>query len=432
MVFGLLLLTVVLIIIRPQEFLAGLMNMPVVTMVLGGAGMFWVVGEKKDIRLPQLYLLALFVIALVLSELFSGHGYDMGYALVSMMPAWLLYMVTATTVTNSTRQTAVWWVIVISTAFVALHSIGQYLTGMGFTGMPVLLEHGVSRVRYLGIFSDPNDLGVLFVTVLPFIVYLLIQRRSFIAMSALLAMLVVILIALYMTKSRGALLALGVMGLLEFWRRRGGVQAVIVGAGALVLTLGLKLRPESITAGDESALGRIDAWEAGLQMFLSHPIFGVGYDHFTDHYTLTAHNSFVLVLAESGLVGYSLWVTFILMTLWMLYSVVREHGATSLKVDKTGSRALGGKTTSLDPGWILLLAVVGYASAGFFLSQTYVTYLYLLMGLATGYMLSVGEPATRDALIQSGWSQLGSMLWLAWLGVIGLFVVVKLLLIWAY
>ena len=59
---------------------------------------------------------------------------------------------------------------------------------------------------------------------------------------------------------------------------------------------------------DESNAGRLDAWSAGLGMFRQQPFFGVGYNMFTDHNEITAHNSFVLCFAELGLFGYFIWL----------------------------------------------------------------------------------------------------------------------------
>ena len=56
---------------------------------------------------------------------------------------------------------------------------------------------------------------------------------------------------------------------------------------------------------------RAEAWATGLDMFKHSPIFGVGARLFNEHHFLTAHNSFVLTLAELGLIGMMLFVTFI-------------------------------------------------------------------------------------------------------------------------
>ena len=74
----------------------------------------------------------------------------------------------------------------------------------------------------------------------------------------------------------------------------------------------LPSRLSELDAGESSAAGRVDAWYSGLEMFLQSPLFGIGPGLFADNNAnLTAHNSFVLVMAEMGLVGYTIWLAFV-------------------------------------------------------------------------------------------------------------------------
>src|SRR3546814_14583581 len=58
-------------------------------------------------------------------------------------------------------------------------------------------------------------------------------------------------------------------------------------------------------------------------MFRANPGFGVCVGNFTDHTRLTAHNSFVLVLAETGIVGYTVWLAMGGYCFWMPIVVLR-------------------------------------------------------------------------------------------------------------
>src|SRR4029077_16531961 len=125
-----------------------------------------------------------------------------------------------------------------------------------------------------------------------------------------------LLYTIYLTHSRGALLGLGSL-FLAGPRRMVGIRwtavllvAGVGPAGAVGFTGG-----RAYTANEESAGGRIDAWNAGLSMLASHPLFGGGYHFFTEYHALTAHNSFVLCAAETGLVGYVLWLGMLVVVL---------------------------------------------------------------------------------------------------------------------
>lgn len=51
---------------------------------------------------------------------------------------------------------------------------------------------------------------------------------------------------------------------------------------------------------DNSSMGRIEAWVAGMSMLQQHPLVGVGKGQFLEHYSRDSHNSFVRAGAESG------------------------------------------------------------------------------------------------------------------------------------
>jgi O-antigen ligase len=88
------------------------------------------------------------------------------------------------------------------------------------------------------------------------------------------------------------------------YRRFGkGVAAAI---GVVVFAALLILGPsrfQNLEASESSAQGRIQAWAAGLAMFKSAPVLGVGYGNYAEYNELVAHNSFVHAFAETGFIG---------------------------------------------------------------------------------------------------------------------------------
>ena len=54
---------------------------------------------------------------------------------------------------------------------------------------------------------------------------------------------------------------------------------------------------------DNSSMGRIEAWVAGMSMLQQHPLVGVGKGQFLEHYSRDSHNSFVRAGAELGFIG---------------------------------------------------------------------------------------------------------------------------------
>ena len=115
-------------------------------------------------------------------------------------------------------------------------------------------------------------------------------------------------------------------------------------------------------------------------MLFSNPVFGVGYDNFTDNNYLTAHNSIVLPMAELGLPGLAIWVGIIWycvrMMLWVGYG---SHA----KLEKFNGTAIDTPIArEVNAGQALVMAWLGFGISAFFLSQTYKAPLFLLCGLS--------------------------------------------------
>jgi len=178
------------------------------------------------------------------------------------------------------------------------------------------------RVRYVGELHDPNEVALTIAAagVAVLIAFALRKRHSGGQLVMVLGV-VLMLATIWLTRSRGGLVAsLLVPGVYIF--RRFGLRAVFPLAmlGAALLVLGGRHGANA----EESTLLRYEAWRAGLDMFTNNPFFGVGPRMFTDHHYLTAHNSYVLTLAELGLVGMFLFVAILYLCFKTLFVGIRE------------------------------------------------------------------------------------------------------------
>ena len=242
------------------------------------------------------------------------------------------------------------------------------------------------RIRGLGLMHDPNDLALGMIVALGLIGGALKARMPTPRLRNLLlaAAAGALVYGIYLTRSRGGALALVVV-LWRFAARRVGripalVLLVALGAGALALDFGgrsLSIQP------DESASERLVAWTEGLEMLKTQPILGVGYGQFLDHHTLTAHNSLVLCFAETGLLGCFFWVGLFVVTLLELRGLKNLPGAEPFD-DMARQWAEG-----------LHLSLIGFMTAAFFLSRTFVPTLYLIIGLSAA-LAAIARDADRS------------------------------------
>jgi O-antigen ligase len=379
--FVLILLYVVLTVIRPQDYVPGLEGVPLLPAVLVLAFGAWAVG-RKNFAAPQFFILPAFMLVLMISQVTNGWSGGAIDELAKFGPTVIAFYILATACTSPRRLTLTMATLVICSMVLAMHGVGQAKTGMGWTGIPIG-EDG--RIQYVGIFNDPNDLGLLFAATVPLAAYLA-MRSKFIGKLFWLSGMLLILYGVYLTNSRGAMLAILVVGGCYVWYRRGVVTAGVLGVVGLACLKLVSSRMGELDAEEESASGRVDAWYSGLHMFMSHPTFGVGAGNFTEYNDLTAHNSFVLVLAETGFAGFVLWLAFVGYTFWMLANILRH------KFDAGGDAQLARRWHDERVAALaLLLALLGLFTCAFFLSRSYMIVLYFFAAMATGAYLGARE-----------------------------------------
>ncbi|WP_430390364.1 O-antigen ligase family protein [Dyella sp. 20L07] len=389
--FPLILIYVVLTIVRPQDYIAALVGVPVLPVVLVLAFLSWLASRDKTFAAPQFIILPAFLLVLMISQATNGWTGGMLDQLAKFGPAVIAFFIFAAACTNPRRVRISMAVIVLCSFVLALHGVDQARYGVGWTGIPVG-EDG--RIQYVGIFNDPNDLGLLFVAAVPMAIYLGHRGGAFGKMFWYAGTLL-LLYGIRLTNSRGALLAVLVMAGIYVWYRRGVFTAGVLGVVGLTLMKLLSSRMQDLDAGEESANGRVDAWYSGLHMFMSHPLFGVGAGNFTEYNDLTAHNSFVLVLAEAGFAGYVLWLAFVGYSFWMMWLVLRYRPDPTNQADEYAQWQLE-RPLALT----LFIALCGMFTTAFFLSRSYMIVLYLILAMVVGYYVGVrarlpGVEATR-------------------------------------
>ena len=385
--FPVMMLYLVLILIRPQDYpaWADSIPVPVQQIALGMAAVLWMVSRRKIVLAPQNVLLLLFLLAMMFSKAVNGWVGGAIPVFREFAPVLLAYFLLANAVSTRSRMVIAMTVFALCGFILALHGIGQSISGIGWTGIEV--SKG-GRIQYVGIFNDPNDLGMLFVMCVPMAAYLA-GRGGWMGLKRLFwAVVVAVLVyGIYLTDSRGTLLALVAIFGIYVWLRRGVWVASVLGAIALAGMMLLPSRLQEMEVSEESAMDRVYSWYEGMQMFRNHPIFGVGKDAYTDMYQLTAHNSLVLVLAELGFIGFTLWIAFMGYTMMMLFAAVRPP--TPAQVVALGPEPdpamIGEWRQDRAVAIVLLLAFCGFIVAAFFLSRTYVVTLYAFVGLAVAH-----------------------------------------------
>ena len=254
------------------------------------------------------------------------------------------------------------------------------------------------------IYYDANDLGLLIVCCVPLAVYWS-QRpgilRNKLPSAALLGLLVLTMVR---TGSRGAFIGFVVTSAYMLFLFR-GIPTRHKITVTLVTTLFF-----GVFAGDhywesmrtildpksdynwsgESESGRMEVWRRGMGYMADRPFLGVGARCFPiaeGHISplaerqrfgiglkwSAAHNSYVQIGAELGVGGLLLFLAMLGFAVAGLIRVSRQPGIPNSGEHRRLAEALSA-------------SLVGYAAAGFFLSQAYGTFLYLLLGIVMGFV----------------------------------------------
>jgi hypothetical protein len=242
------------------------------------------------------------------------------------------------------------------------------------------------RVRYRGIMEDPNELAMVLAVALPFAFASYQSRRSWPRLLLLVASVALFGACTIYTRSRSGQMAFLVVLGTYLLRRIGWKGLAVAGVlGAPVLILGGR----TDAGADQSTQERLECWSKALDLFRDSPIVGVGKGQFTEHHWLTAHNSFLLALAELGLPG-----------LFLFSAVIYLAFKSALAAGRTDP----GAPTSIW-GHALFASLCALIVSCFFLSLTDHNVTWTILGLACALGPLAREKVTftkRDAVVVGG------------------------------
>jgi putative inorganic carbon (HCO3(-)) transporter len=246
-----------------------------------------------------------------------------------------------------TRRRLVWFigVFIFCQVVRVLEPLYLNLT-QGYWGSSTYLSTKEFANRLSGAPADvinPNELGFVIVTVIPFLHYLLWTGRWKLK-TVYLVLMPLLLYALILTMSRGAFLALMVVSFFIFKESRhktalvGVAVMAIVGAFS-VMTPVQKERYLSIidrdVEGGASAEGRIQGMIQEFQLGLTRPVVGhgLGTTGETKANKLgrrqASHNLYAELLIEIGIIGFAIFVAFLVRAFKQLKVLQAAFGRTA-------------------------------------------------------------------------------------------------------
>ncbi|MGH6876652.1 MAG: putative O-glycosylation ligase, exosortase A system-associated [Rhizomicrobium sp.] len=277
----------------------------------------WLFSAER--KLPRADIILVTIVLFLAWVTFNGFfAFDPSRSWPYWDQTWKIFalgLLIATMATSRVRIHALLWVIVLSLFYFGVKGgIFTLATGGHFhvEGPPET------------IIADNNQLAVALLMTLPIAYYLRTQTANRLVASGLLAGIVLTIIAILGSYSRGAFIGLGALALMGLLRMRHRVRYLIAAGMLAMFSLafmpeGYFLRMQSIGAAgtDVSFEGRVTAWKVAWMYACDHFPFGAGFigpalsplfhSYFPGKTVLAAHSIYFQVLGEQGFAGLVLY-----------------------------------------------------------------------------------------------------------------------------
>lgn len=317
----------------------------------------------------------------------------------------LIAMIIIILLQQGPRFHRVLWTLIIAGFFLGTLSVYQYFSGKfdnNFGGFAISEQHQIigtiDDYRASGPIGDPNFFAQIMIVIVPISLERFLHEKRKIFKLISLWTFAVSVLTIFFTYSRGGLLALifGMMILLFAYPPKGSMIPILIFSSILFVaflpsnyverlsTLTDIFKPRPSTRIDERSLqGRLSENLAALEMIKENPLFGVGLGSFNNLFPQyskklglalvaserEAHNLYLEVAAETGIVGFSLFAI-------VLYSCIQTVIQSRKKFIDEKMEDYVGMTTGFLAGWL------GYLAAALFIQNAFPRYFFLLLGIA--------------------------------------------------
>lgn len=383
------------------------------TAVKAAAGVLvlaWLVHLTKRRGAPSLFrdrpflaqLLAGFCALAFMSVLWSSDQATAISHALRLSQGVLLIVIVYSALTEPKYVRWVIWAFISGTTLTAIAGLA------GGASAEVVTAYG-GTTRLSGNIDDPNFLAALIVPALVLVAFVAVTESNPFVRWLLASYAAILLVALFLTQSRGGLIGLGAAAVASLFlsgKLRPKAVAAVLSVGAVSVVYYTLVAPPAMLArvmgfSSGGGTGRLDLWHIAVEMYKNHPLLGVGVGNFqvlepryaSSGFNLTrvdlvldhprvVHNTYLHVLVELGIVGL---VIFSLIVLATLISAMRCAKLLSLAGDWRSELYARG----------LVIAMIGTLASDFFLTAQYDKRLWLLLGVTAAFSSLVAAARER-------------------------------------
>ena len=375
-------------------------------MVAGGATVLGILLHWKESKLPYnsiTVLLILLPLWMTVTFLFALEPQDAYPRWEEVMKTFFFALVAASLLRTRKHLEGLLWVIVLSIGFYGVKG-----------GIFTILSGGSERVYGppgTSFLTDNNAIAVALIMIIPLMHFLATTTESKWMKLGLYGSMALTAMAVLGSQSRGAFLAILMMGMFLWLKSTKKVASGVVLVCVAVLAIGFMPQEWVARMGtiekydqDTSALGRLNAWHMAFNLANDRPLVGGGFELYTprtfamyapDPSDLhSAHSIYFQMLGEHGYVGLLLFL------------------ALGIAGWRTAQRIINAATNNpafAREGYLaraIQVSLIGYASAGAFVNIGYWDLLYyeivILMATYRAVQAAENEPVKSESPVEPG------------------------------
>jgi len=333
---------------RPQDYVPGLMGKPIILILLGVTIAFWLVhvlaSQKREfVKAPQNLLLIAFLLVITIStsRVWLTGAKD---SFIEFFKIILIYLLIINLTDTHKKFSILLWIMFAGTIYIALLGIFQHY-GIAPALAGTTPDSNLGRVQGFGIFENANYLAYATAFMIPFALYSFYYSRLWpVKFTSLVVIPLIFLQCIYYTGSRGGTLCAAftiAFTIFQDRKTKTTVLGILLSSALFFILINMVSYLGNVDdyQDDDSAMGRVDAWVAGFDMLKSSPLLGVGYNQFEENWERAAHNSYVQVGSELGLIGLYIWLGMLYYSYKCLSKVVQVSSETSQRIHAKSLKA---------------------------------------------------------------------------------------------
>jgi O-antigen ligase len=363
---------------RPNDLLPALGDFPLVKIVAISALLIYIgskisAGERFSVwTLEMTMLVVIAALGLLFMPIAVSPQHSMAVLTDVYLKTVIIFILMVNLIDTRQRMFSLWKLVVVCGAALGVGAIRSYMKGE-FTIRGLRIEGLVG-----GMFENPNDLATALNLLLPFAVALTVISKG-LARLFFLGCAAVLTVGILVTLSRGGFLGLLALCVVLLWKLGRGRRMKTILAAALICGTLLAVMPGGYgarittifnTEQDRtgSAQQRRELMERAAAIAIKRPIIGVGMGNFHIYsiHDKPAHNAYLEIAAELGVMGLIAYLTLIFAPLRSLHRIERQTRGRRSK-------------NAWEMYWLsvsIQAAFIAYMVCSLFASIQYLWYLY--------------------------------------------------------